>query len=259
MPNLKVIPICAFKDNYIWLITNTENNYGVIVDPGDAEPVLKKLNELKIKLTAILITHHHNDHCGGIAELVKHYTVPVFGPAHEKISTVTHPLSENDEVELFELKINLRVLDIPGHTIGHIAYYGEDMLFCGDTLFTAGCGRVFEGTPKQMYESLAKLKNLPDKTTVYCGHEYTLANLRFAQAVESNNAVIKKRIEICTQLRAQNLPTVPAKLSEEKQTNPFLRCREVEVIAAAEKYADKKLNTPAEVFAAVRQWKNEFI
>lgn len=259
MSKIKIISIPAFKDNYIWLITNTENNYGVVVDPGDAELVLQKLHELKIKLTAILITHHHNDHCGGVAELLQHYAVPVYGPAHEKISTVTHSLSENDEVELPELKFNLRVLDIPGHTIGHIAYYGDDVLFCGDTLFAAGCGRVFEGTPKQMYESLSKLKNLPDSTMIYCGHEYTLANLRFAQAVETNNAAIKKRIETCTQLRAKNLPTVPAQLSEEKQTNPFLRCDVQSVIVAAEKYADRKLNNPDEVFAVIRQWKNEFV
>jgi hydroxyacylglutathione hydrolase len=295
----KIIPIPAFKDNYIWLMINTENATGIIVDPGEAAPVLKKLPELNIKLAAILVTHHHHDHTGGIAEILKHYDVPVFGPQRENINGVTELVNETSHIQLPSFP-TFNVIDIPGHTHGHIAYYGNipkafqdvtrrercrsaectneymstetssqhshnligegyNILFCGDTLFTAGCGRLFEGTASQMFESLNKLANLPDSTLVYCGHEYTLANLRFAQAVEQHNPAILQRIKQCETLRANNLPTVPATLQEEKATNPFLRCDQSAIAAAAEKYSGKKLYSAIEVFSVLREWKNVFI
>jgi hydroxyacylglutathione hydrolase len=256
--DINVIAVPAFKDNYIWLVINSENNFSIVIDPGDANPVLKALKEYQLKIAAILITHHHNDHSGGIKEITQQYTVPVFGSTNEEVAGVTHSVQDKDSVVLSEIGLNFQVLSIPGHTRGHIAYYGHDMLFCGDTLFTGGCGRLFEGTAEQMYLSLMKLAALPDQTKIYCGHEYTEANLRFAKVVEPNNISLLKRIEATQKLRAQNLPTVPSILLEEKQTNPFLRCEVAEVIAAAEQYADRELNAPVEVFACLRQWKNEF-
>lgn len=258
MTTLNIIPIPAFKDNYIWLITDSKNNFGIIVDPGEAEPVLKKLKALDVKLAAIFITHHHADHTGGIAEILNQHPVPVFGPKKELTNGVTQYVTEIDKIDIPELALTFEVLEIPGHTSGHIAYYGNGLLFCGDTLFSAGCGRLFEGTAEQMLTSLNKLANLPDTTLVYCGHEYTQANLHFAQTVEPDNLAIQQRIKNCEHLRNQNLPTVPSTLKEEKLTNPFLRCEETNVIIAAEKHANKKLHTPVEVFAAIREWKNIF-
>lgn len=253
----RVIPISAFKDNYIWLVINIENQHGFIVDPGEANAVLKALDELNITLTAILITHHHADHSAGINSILQYKAVPVFGPAHERISGISQKVKENDEVKLSEVSTILSVIDIPGHTLGHVAYYGQNFLFCGDTLFTAGCGRLFEGTAEQMYQSLCKLMALPEETLVYCGHEYTELNLRFASLVEPHNTAIKDRIETTLHLRQMNLPTVPSTLKEEKKSNLFLRCHIPEVINSAEKYAGKKLNTPLEVFTVLRAWKDE--
>jgi hydroxyacylglutathione hydrolase len=256
---VNVITCKAFKDNYIWLLVNSKNNFCVLVDPGDAIPVLKALKEHQLKLAAILITHHHHDHSGGIKELVQHCSVSVFGSIHEDVAGITHPVQDKNNIAIPELELNFQVLNIPGHTRGHIAYYGHDMLFCGDTLFTGGCGRLFEGTAEQMYASLMKLTVLPAQTKVYCGHEYTEANLRFAKAVEPNNTLLLKRIKTTQELRAKDLSTVPSTMLEEKQTNPFLRCEVTEVIAAAEQHAKQKLTTPVEVFACLRQWKNEFV
>lgn len=253
---IQVLPISAFKDNYIWLILNADTRLGCIVDPGDAKPVLTTLKELNIKLESILITHHHQDHVGGVKELLSHYNVPVYGPMHEA-DCVTKRLHDNEQFNLANIG-GFKVIEIPGHTLGHIAYYGDRMLFCGDTLFTAGCGRLFEGTAEQMYQSLNKLAALPEDTNIYCGHEYTLANLKFAQAVEPNNNDIAERIIRVAELRHENLPTVPALLKAEKLTNPFLRCEVSDVIAMAEKHAGKNLLTPVEVFACLRDWKNNF-
>lgn len=253
---IKILAVPAFKDNYIWLMISQDQKYAVIVDPGDAAPVLSALQHHKLNLTAILITHHHWDHTNGIAELIKYYPVPVFGPATEKIPGVTCPVSEKYPVLLPKLKLTWRVLDIPGHTLGHIAYYNNDSLFCGDTLFTGGCGKLFEGTAAQLHHSLCKLANLPDNTKVYCGHEYTQSNLRFAQIVEPENNNLLYRIEKTTKLREKNLPTVPSTIIEEKQTNPFLRCHIPEVIHSAEQYAGKEFRDPVEVFTCLRGWKN---
>jgi hydroxyacylglutathione hydrolase len=255
---LRIVPISAFNDNYIWCIIHPQNQQCVIVDPGTAEPVLKFLKEQNLGLIAILITHHHGDHTGGIADILQQCPVPVYGPAHDYVSHLTHHLLDEDIVDLQPLGIKFRVLEIPGHTRGHIAFYGKGLLFSGDTLFTAGCGRLFEGTAAQMVAALTKLAALPPETLVYCGHEYTLANLRFAQVVEPQNPDILARIEQVKTLRAQNQPTVPAELALEKLTNPFLRCQEPAVIKAAQNYAQESLPTPIDVFAVLREWKNGF-
>jgi len=255
-----IIPIPAFADNYIW--TLREGASAVVVDPGEAAPVLAYLDREGLTLTAILATHHHNDHVGGIPELLGRFAVPVFGPASETIPSRTRGLREADSVEVPGLPVTLRVLDIPGHTAGHIAYVGdvsgEPSLFCGDTLFAAGCGRLFEGTPQQMWTSLSALAALPPATRVYCGHEYTLANLRFAQAVEPHNAALWDRQAREEGKRKQGLPTLPSTIELERVTNPFLRAPLAEVRAAAAHHAGRPLAGDVETFAELRAWKNAF-
>ncbi|HVV67869.1 MAG TPA: hydroxyacylglutathione hydrolase [Gammaproteobacteria bacterium] len=255
---LKILPIPAFKDNYIWLIIHTSTDQCLIVDPGEAPPVLSSLREYRLTPVAIFLTHHHYDHVNGVAELLTHYPVPVFGPAAENIPQVTHPLSGNETLTLKEMDLEVSVLPIPGHTRAHIAYYLGNHVFCGDTLFTAGCGRLFEGTAVQMFHSLSHLKALPDETLVYCGHEYTGQNLQFAITVEPHNPDVMARISATNLKRQQNLPTVPATLALEKLTNPFLRCQEASVRAAAEAYAQISLSTPEAVFRTLRTWKDSF-
>ena len=211
-----------------------------------------------LTLVAILATHHHPDHVGGIAELVAMQRVPVFGPKGEPIPELTHPVGQDDKVDIAALKAVFSVLDIPGHTRAHVAYYGLESLFCGDTLFACGCGRVFEGTPTQMLASLSKLAALPDETKVYCGHEYTLANIKFARAVDPGNAVLAAREERATALRAAGRPTLPSTLGEERATNPFLRTAEPVVVDSANKYLGSRIGDPVSVFAAIREWKNRF-
>ncbi|MGK0298072.1 MAG: hydroxyacylglutathione hydrolase [Gammaproteobacteria bacterium] len=255
---IEVIPVSAFQDNYIWLLHNTSLGNVAIVDPGDADPVIAELEASNLHPVAILITHHHPDHVGGVNKLLSHYNVPVYGPASETIPGMTNPLIESDIVEIDNLQAKFTILDVPGHTLGHIAYYGHDKLFIGDTLFMSGCGRLFEGTAAQMYNSLEKLKSLPDTTKIYCGHEYTIANLGFANTVEPENSDIKKRLISCQQARDKDIPTVPGTLKIEKKTNPFLRSEIPEVKAAAESYAGHKLSNSVEVFASIRRWKDNF-
>lgn len=251
---LEIVPVKAFKDNYIW--TLRDGKHAAVVDPGEARPVIDYLAREKLELVAILATHHHADHVGGIPALLERSRVPVYGPRGEPIETLTRAVGEGDTVTIPELDLSFAVLDIPGHTRAHIAYYGADCLFCGDTLFACGCGRVFEGTPEQMYASLEKLRALPDSTRVYCGHEYTLANIGFARSVEPGNAALDAREGRDRRLREAGKPTLPTTLGEEKATNPFLRCLEPAVVESANKYLGARAADPVRVFAAIRDWKN---
>ena len=254
-----IIPIRAFTDNYIWSIEDGKR--AAIVDPGDAKPVLAHLRERGLTLCAIVNTHHHGDHVGGNEALLAAFDVPVFGPAHEAIPGRTRALAEGDRIELPMLGLRFEVLDVPGHTAGHIAYVGEvdgPVVFCGDTLFAGGCGRLFEGTPAQMWSSLSKLASLPDETRAYCAHEYTLANLRFAHAVEPGNAALAARIAREAARRERDEPTVPSVMADERATNPFLRAAEPHVRAAAEAHAGHALPDAVASFAALREWKNGF-
>jgi len=257
----EILALPAFDDNYIWLLRAGGNV--AVVDPGDAVPVLGHLAKSGDRLCAILTTHHHADHIGGLAELLARFAVPVYGPVLEDIPGVTHPLAGGEHIELPEIGVGFDIIAVPGHTRGHIAYYGPSLaghgaIFCGDTLFGAGCGRLFEGTPAQMLESLAKLAVLPAPTFVYCAHEYTQSNLRFAQAVEPDSIAVQRRSEDVAKDRAGHRATVPTCIELELATNPFLRWDAPAVRAAA---ADRLGHVPAdavETFAAIREWKNRF-
>lgn len=255
---LHVTAIAAFADNYLWLIH--DQHHAVVVDPGDAAPVLAELAAQKLELVAILLTHHHADHAGGVPALLAHANVPVYGPAGEKIPGVTHPLAENDVVSLPVLDLQLSVLDVPGHTAGHIAYVDHQRhnLFCGDTLFAGGCGRLFEGTAAQMTVSLAKLAALPDETRVYCAHEYTVSNLQFALAAEPGNGDVTDRLAREKAKRARGEATVPSTIGLEKTSNPFLRYREAAVVKQLQNSGKLEGSEPVAAFAALREWKNNF-
>lgn len=255
MINIQAIP--AFEDNYIWLIRQNDNARGVLVDPGEAAPVFAALEKLTVEPAAILITHHHGDHTGGVRELTARYPIPVYGPGNENIRTVTDPVHEGQQIHLQQADLRFQVLEVPGHTRGHVAYYGHGALFCGDTLFTCGCGRLFEGSPGQMFASLEKIAALPAQTLVYCAHEYTRDNIRFARVAEPDNAELRQREADTRARRQRGEATVPAPLSLELATNPFLRCRQATLIGAAEDYAGRSLAEPAEVFAVVRAWKDD--
>jgi hydroxyacylglutathione hydrolase len=255
-----IIPIPAFTDNYVWLLR--EGRSAAVVDPGDAEPVLDCLEREGLTLVAIFATHHHGDHVGGIATLRQRYPVPVYGPAREAIPQRSHALVEGHRIVVDGLGLALRVLDVPGHTAGHIAYVGEvggePTLFCGDTLFAGGCGRLFEGTPATMWASLSKLAALDPATRVCCAHEYTVANLRFAAALEPASAAVSERAARAAALRETGAPTVPSTIREELATNPFLRTGEPSVRAAAEARAGRRLEGDVAVFAVLRAWKDAF-
>ena len=252
-----ILPIPAFNDNYIWLVRD-QGPEAVVVDPGDAGPVLERLSRDGLRLAAILITHHHGDHVGGVAELVARYRCPVYGPASERIPAMSHPLREGDQVDLAAPALRLNVIEVPGHTAGHIAYLGEGFAFVGDTLFAGGCGRLFEGTPAQMLASLEKLAKMPAATRIYCAHEYTVNNLRFARAVEPDNPDLASRQAKVVALRSEGRPTIPSTIGEEITTNPFLRTRVQSVARAAQDHAGGNLLTPEAVFAEVRRWKDGF-
>lgn len=253
-----LIPIPAFADNYLWLLHDGER--ALVVDPGDAEPVLRALEQHALQLESILVTHHHADHTGGVDVLRQACGAKVYGPATERIPQPFTPLQGGDMAHA--LALDFQVLDVPGHTAGHIAYYapninGKPLLFCGDTLFSGGCGRLFEGTPAQMLASLDKLAALPGNTVVCCTHEYTLSNLRFALAVEPGNADLVAYQARCMHLREAGQPTLPSSISRELLINPFLRTRQATIMAAARRF-DASAHDDNTVFAAIRQWKNQF-
>lgn len=249
-------PVPAFADNYVWLITDPPSPEAVVVDPGEPLPMLQILEKRGLELQAILLTHHHGDHVGGVADIIRTHPAPVYGPARDEISTVDHPLDDGDLVPLPWFGYDLEVIEVPGHTAGHIAYLGPRFVLVGDTLFAGGCGRIFEGTPEQMLTSLKKLAALPGKTLVYCAHEYTVANLRFARDVEPSNRALEARLEEARKLRAEGRPTVPSTISDELETNPFLRCHQAPVVNAAETWSGLDVPTEVDVFTIIRSWKD---
>lgn len=268
MPNtshsLHIEPLPAFTDNYLWLIHN--NVDAAVVDPGDAAVVQTAVQHRGLRLRYILITHHHPDHVGGLASLKANNDLQVYGPAAEsdRIGSLDHLLSDGDSLELKALGLRFDVIGVPGHTLGHIAYYsGETLstgvLFCGDTLFSGGCGRLFEGTPSQMLNSLQRLAALDNETAVYCAHEYTLSNLLFSTAADPDNLDVKDAIQEVQELRRQHRPTIPSSIGREQRINPFLRCSVPAVIDTVSKQAHLPKNaSETEVFRALREWKDHF-
>jgi len=254
--NLVALP--AFTDNYIWMLH--DGHAAVVVDPGDAVPVERALDRLGLELQGILVTHHHGDHVGGVQALRPRLKGPVLGPARESIGVAYDPVRDGDRIEV--LGVGFEVLDVPGHTAGHVAYLQRDavrrpLVFSGDTLFSAGCGRLFEGTPAQMAASLARLAELAPDTRVCCTHEYTLSNLRFAAAVEPGNAEVREHLATCARLRAAGVPTLPSTIGLERAINPFLRCHEASVAQSAAARGALP-SDPVSVFATLREWKNQF-
>lgn len=261
---LTVTAVPAFQDNYIWVFHQEGSNRACVVDPGTAEPVLRYLATAGLQLEAILLTHHHADHIGGVADLLKQQPVTVVGPASSRIPGVTQTVQEGSTVQV--AGITLQVMEVPGHTLEHIAYYSGPsvtaqgpVLFCGDTLFAAGCGRMFEGTAPMMHASLLKLAHLAPATRVYCAHEYTLSNLRFAQQVMPGNPAVVDRIARETAKRERNEPTLPSSIELELATNPFLRCDDLAVQATLSAQVQvSDLSDAAAVFGALRGWKDRF-
>ncbi|MBL4940869.1 MAG: hydroxyacylglutathione hydrolase [Colwellia sp.] len=262
---IKVVSIKAFTDNYIWALTNQTSV--TLVDPGDAKVCIAFIEQQQLKLTAILITHHHPDHTGGITELVqycqqKQWPLTVYGPAKENIPHCQVSLVENDTVNLSPLNMQFKVLDLPGHTAGHIAYFAnhplEPLLFCGDTLFSGGCGRLFEGSAEEMLHSLTKLANLAQSTKVYCTHEYTQANLKFALTVEPQNKALIEYNKKVTQLRNQGQATIPSSIKLEKQINPFLRSHKLTIQQSAHQFDNKTQANSLATFTTIRRWKDQF-
>jgi len=261
MNNAIAIPI--FKDNYIWLIT-AESNHVIIVDPGDERPVLNYLQDNPLIPVAIVVTHQCYDHVDGIMAILQQFDIPVYGPASEKIPGMTHRVKQDDLITI-DGTYPLKVLDVPGHTAGHVAYYQPGptgKLFCGDTLFGAGCGRLHTGLYDEMFHSLQKISALPDETLIYCAHEYTQANLKFAYHLEPNNKAIQARIKRTDAMCAQGKITIPLLLSNETSTNPFLRCHTPAIFSAAKCYAAENglpaPSDPLSTFRTIRDWKNQF-
>jgi hydroxyacylglutathione hydrolase len=253
---MKITAIPVFRDNYVWALHDEQN--AILIDPGEAAPILAWLEAGQRHPVAILVTHHHADHVGGIREITARHAIPVYGPAREAIPGRTHPLQGGESLQIAELDATFQVLATPGHTLGHLCYLGHGNLFCGDTLFSCGCGRLFEGTPAQMYDALGRIKALPPETRIYCAHEYTLENLEFALRVEPDNAAIRQRLTEALALRERNSPTLPVKLGTELATNPFLRCEVPRVVVAATQHTGHPLQPGLAAFTAVRAWRDEF-
>ena len=252
-----LVPLPAFTDNYIWCFYDSTSC--VVVDPGDANVVETFCRQQSLTLSAILITHHHADHTAGLPKLIRSFPdVKVYGPNNPSISLINSRVSEGDLISIESLALEFSVIEIPGHTLDHIGFIGHGGILCGDTLFSAGCGRLFEGTPTQMLTSLAKLTNLDDTTNVWCTHEYTLANLAFAQAVEPLNEDLQQYTRWAKDMRNQNIPTLPTNIKTQKAINPFLRAHTPSVKCAAEEFAQVALAGELEVFTTVRSWKDNF-
>lgn len=249
---LEITPIPAFNDNYIWLLQ--AESHAVVVDPGIAQPVIDALKRQQLQLDAILITHHHRDHIDGVDELVKYANCPVYAPRYEQYHFKHEAVGEGDVVQINTLDIHLKIMWMPGHTLGHIAYFNETILFCGDTLFGAGCGRLFEGTPTQMLASLNRLKQLPAKTKVYCTHEYTAKNIDFALTLEPNNTALQARKTYVSALREANLPSLPSTIELELETNPFLRCQAPEIM----QFSGTKTTDELAIFTSIRERRNHY-
>jgi hydroxyacylglutathione hydrolase len=249
---MKVQAIPAFDSNYIWLIINDESASCVVVDPGDAAPVLSYLYENKLTLEGVLITHHHHDHVDGVKTLVEGTKVPVVGP--KGIEFVTHDVAEGDHMQFTDTAVEFEVIEVPGHTLDHIAYYGGDALFCGDALFSVGCGRVFEGTALQSYQSIERLASLPEQTKVYCTHEYTQANIAFAKTIDADNQSLIAYEQQVKALREKGKPSLPTTIWMEKQVNPFVRCHDKSLASAV----DCEGKSSMEVFSVIRRMKDNF-
>ena len=253
---LKVEPINAYEDNYIWLVSTNEGS--IVIDPGESKEIIKQMDNNLIDLKGILITHHHFDHTNGLSDLLNKRNLEVFGPQNN-IDGINNVVKEFDKFSI--IGINFEVIEIPGHTLDHLAFYsfndGNPILFCGDTLFAGGCGRVFEGTYKQMFQSLKKITNYPRETKVYCGHEYTLANLKFALEVDSNNEELKNEYMKLEDVISKNIPSLPTTIKKELKFNPFLRCND---IAIKNKIFEKFniIDNELEIFTALRKWKDNF-
>lgn len=254
-----VVAIPAFQDNYIWLFQTPNSKDAFVVDPGDAAPVIQYLNANNLNLAGILITHHHADHTGGVNTLKAKYNPIIYGPKNSPFKGASHTLEEGDQCEIMGGVFSIK--HVPAHTLDHISYFLEDeqpVLFCGDTLFLAGCGRLFEGTPAQMLKAMKYFDTLPAETLVYCTHEYSLSNLAFAAAVEPDNQAIQTVIRECQQKRKQHLPTLPSSIAQEREINPFMRTEMPSVKASATDYSGKTLADEASVLTAIRTWKNNF-
>ena len=252
-------PISAFDDNYIWLLVDEKTSRAFVVDPGDAQPVIDTLQAQRLELAGILITHHHFDHVGGLQALCERYEPIVYGPKNPAIDGITHRLAAGDRADV--MGTEFEVLEVPGHTLDHIAFYHQGelpLLFCGDTLFAGGCGRLFEGDPPMMLQSLEVIAALPPATRVYCAHEYTMANLKFARAVEPDNTDLERRFKAAQDTRKLGLPTVPSDLGLELATNPFLRCGTQALQTSLEEQGKLQGNSTVEVFTTVRGWKDHF-
>jgi hydroxyacylglutathione hydrolase len=270
---IKIEAIPTFQDNYVWAIHN--DHTAILVDPGEARPILTWLANRNITASAILVTHHHHDHVGGIGELLKQASIPVYGPARGAAKSI--PVSDGDFLTFDNLGLSFQVIETPGHTLDHVCYLASEFaefaefankapetgshrdshLFCGDTLFSCGCGRLFEGTPAEMHNSLSRLAALPEQTLVYCAHEYTLATISFALEVEAENPDLIERHKEALALRKQGKPTLPVSVGRERKTNPFLRCDQPSAIEAASQHFNKPLSPGVETFAAIRAWKDE--
>lgn len=253
---LSIEAIPTLESNYVWALH--EEGHAIIVDPGESGPPLRWLSDKGLRLTALLITHHHADHTGGIDDILARHPVPVYGPEDRRIPQIDHPVREGDHVDIEQPAAHFEVMSVPGHTSIHLAFFGQRLVLCGDALFSVGCGRVFEGTPEQMLESLDKLADLPADTRVLCAHEYTEANCRFALAVDPDNEDLQGRAREVERLRANGDITLPSTIGAERRVNPFLRTREAHVVAAARRHEPGCGEPPAEVFATLRRWKDNF-